>query len=51
MQASVPEPIQLELSRLQIELQRRDALIEEQQKRIFQLEDELKRCNKQVRQY
>ena len=38
----------LELSRMQMEVQRRDAIIEEQQKRIFQLEDEVKRCNKQV---
>ena len=36
------------MQRLQIEVQRRDAIIEEQQKRIFQLEDEVKRCNKQI---
>jgi len=42
------DAVHIEMQRMQLELQRRDALIEEQQKRIFQLEDEVKRCNKQI---
>jgi hypothetical protein len=56
MQPQIPgmgnptDAVHIEMQRMQLELQRRDALIEEQQKRIFQLEDEVKRYNKQVKQ-
>jgi len=38
------------IQKMQLELERRDSLIEEQQKRIFQLEDEIKRHNKQIQE-
>jgi len=39
---------QMEFQRMQVEIQRRDNVIDDQTKRIYQLEEEVKRCNKQI---